>query len=168
MVHKKEYKKLDMKTEEQIILTTKNLLQSLGFKFEEVVCVFDEKHGMYICEIKGADSKTLIGREGETLDSINHLIRRICERGGLDVSIVRSIFLETNNFLTEKIKNLETVAHMMAERAKFFKKDTELDPMRSFERKIIHTFLEGKPNIKTESVGFGKDRRVVIRFFENN
>lgn len=157
-----------MKTEEQIILTTKNLLQSLGFKFEEASCSFNEKHGMYICEIKGGDHRVLVGRDGETLDSINHLIRRICEKNGLDINIVRSIFLETNGFLMEKIKGLETIAHMMAERAKFFKKDTELDPMRSFERKIIHTFLEGKPNIKTESTGFGKDRRVVIRFFENN
>ena len=55
---------------------------------------------------------------------------------------------------------------MMAERARFFKKDTELEPMRAFDRKIVHTFLEGRPNVKTESIGLGSTRRIVVKYFE--
>lgn len=155
-----------MSNEEKIISITKKLLESAGFTFNEVNCQIDDKRGLWICEVKGGDHRELLGKGGEHLDSINHLIRRLCEKEGVELDVVRGIFVEVDGFLKEKIKNLETVAHMMSERVRFFKKETELEPMRAFDRKIIHTFLEGRPNIKTESTGFGKTRRVVIRYFE--
>ncbi len=155
-----------MKNEDKIISITKKLLESSGFSFDDIVYTTDEKYGLCLCEVKGGDHRELVGKDGDNLDSINHLVRRLCEKEGIEVETIRSVFVEVNGFLKEKIKNLETVAHMMAERAKFFKKDTELEPMRAFDRKIIHSFLEGKPNLKTESTGFGKTRRVVIKYFE--
>lgn len=155
-----------MKNEDKIVEITKSLLESAGIAFENINCQMDEKRGFYLCEVIGGDSRDLVGKDGEHLDSISHIVRRLCEKDGMEIEVLRSIFVEANGYLKEKIKNLETVAHMMAERAKFFKKEAELEPMRAFDRKIVHTYLEGKPNIKTESVGFGKTRKVVIKYFE--
>ncbi len=56
---------------------------------------------------------------------------------------------------------------MLAKRARSFKIDVEMDPMTSYERMLVHSHLEGRPNIKTESIGEGKERRLVIKFVED-
>jgi spoIIIJ-associated protein len=53
---------------------------------------------------------------------------------------------------------------MMAERARYFKSNIEVDPMPAFERRIVHMFLEDAKDIKTESEGQGSNRRVVIKY----
>ena len=53
---------------------------------------------------------------------------------------------------------------MMAERARSFQYDVELSPMSAYERLIVHTTLQGAPQVKTESQGEGRNRRVVIRY----
>ena len=57
---------------------------------------------------------------------------------------------------------------MMAERAKYFKSNIEVEPMPANERRIIHMFLEKIPDIKTESEGYGPNRRVVIKYVGSN
>ncbi|MEK7526803.1 MAG: R3H domain-containing nucleic acid-binding protein, partial [Patescibacteria group bacterium] len=56
---------------------------------------------------------------------------------------------------------------IMAERARSFKTNMELEPMSPYERMIIHSALESLPDIKTESVGFGRGRKVVIKYVES-
>jgi spoIIIJ-associated protein len=53
---------------------------------------------------------------------------------------------------------------MMAERARSFQYDVELTPMNAYERLIVHTVLSDSPNVKTESSGEGRNRRVVIKY----
>ena len=53
---------------------------------------------------------------------------------------------------------------MMAERARAFQYDVELTPMSAYERLIIHMTLADAPNVKTESLGEGRNRRVVIKY----
>jgi spoIIIJ-associated protein len=52
----------------------------------------------------------------------------------------------------------------MAERARSFQYDVELSPMSAYERLIVHTTLQNAPNVKTESLGEGRNRRVVIKY----
>ena len=52
----------------------------------------------------------------------------------------------------------------MSERARYFKSNVEVDPMSSFERRIVHEFLATASDLKTESIGFGPSRRVVIKY----
>jgi len=80
-----------------------------------------------------------------------------------------SFFIDVNGYQKKRFENLKNIAHMMAERARYFKSNIEIDPMPAYERRIIHLFLEKNKDIKTESEGFGKDRRVVIKYIgENN
>ena len=119
--------------------------------------------GMLWCMIETPDSRFMIGREGETLRSLNHLVRKIAEKetGTEEIS---NIFIDINGYQKKRFDSLKNIAHMMAERAKYFKSNIEIEPMPANERRIIHMFLEKIPDIKTESEGYGPSRRVIIKY----
>jgi len=121
------------------------------------------ENGMLWCMIETPDSRFMIGREGETLRSLNHLVRKIVEKASGQEEIA-NIFVDINGYQKKRFDSLKNIAHMMAERAKYFKSNIEVDPMPASERRIIHMFLEGIPDIKTESEGYGPNRRVVIKY----
>ena len=72
--------------------------------------------------------------------------------------------LDSGESLLTDFDNLKTIAHMMAERARYFKSNIELDPMPAFERRIVHIFLETGKDLKTDSEGYGPTRNVVIKY----
>ncbi len=110
-------------------------------------------------------------REGEALLALNHLVRRLVEAKMFPMGTKQEelehkndILIDINGFQKKKIEAVKAVAHMMAERARYFKSSVEVDPMSSFERRIVHEFLAGETDLKTESMGFGPSRRVVIKY----
>ncbi len=131
-------------------------------------CEFVEEDGTSWFLIETPDSGFMIGREGETLKSLNYLVQKMAEKDKEDEERI-SFFIDVNGYQKKRFENLKNIAHMMAERARYFKSNIEIDPMPAYERRIIHLFLEKNKDIKTESEGFGKDRRVVIKYIgENN
>jgi len=130
---------------------------------------FSDENGMLWCMIETPDSSFIIGRDGETLRSLNHLVQKIIEKDIIGEREERgpNIFIDVNGYQKKRFENLKNIAHMMAERAKYFKSNIEIDPMPAYERKIIHMFLEGDKDIKTESEGYGPTRRVVIKYVDN-
>ena len=119
--------------------------------------------GMIWCMIETPDSRFMIGREGETLRSLNHLVRKMAEKE-TGVEELSNIFIDINGYQKKRFDSLKNIAHMMAERAKYFKSNIEIEPMPANERRIIHMFLEKIPDIKTESEGYGPSRRVIIKY----
>ena len=107
-----------------------------------------------------------IGHNGEGLFALNHLVRKMIENKMIKTEDgeIPQIMIDINGFQKKRIDNLRAVAHMMAERARYFKSNIEVDPMSAFERRIVHEFLSGATDLKTESVGFGPSRRVVIKY----
>lgn len=130
-------------------------------------CEFSEEAGMFWCEIDTPDSRFLIGKDGENLKSLNYLIHRLVEKNHGEDS-AKSLIIDINGYQRKKLENLKATAYMMAERARYFKSNIEIDPMSAFERRIIHLFLENSKDIKTESTGFGPNRRVVIKYIANS
>jgi len=137
-------------------------------------CEFVDDNGMLWCMIETPDSNFMIGRDGETLHSLNHLVQKIIEKNSPhteskeDKLNKSSIFIDINGYQKKRFENLKNIAHMMAERARYFKSNIEVDPMPAYERKIIHMFLEGAKDLKTESEGYGSNRRVIIKYINNN
>ena len=112
-------------------------------------------------------------RGGEGLFAINHLVRRIIEtrtpKTGIGDSLMtvfgdNNVLIDINGFQKKRVENVRAVAHMMGERARYFKSSIEVDPMSAFERRIVHEFLSNATDLKTESVGMGTSRRVVIKY----
>lgn len=130
-------------------------------------CEFNDENGMLWCIIETPDSGFMIGRDGDTLRSLNHLVQKIVEKDFSPEENSPSIFIDINGYQKKRFENLKNIAHMMAERARYFKSNIEVDPMPAYERKIVHMFLEGAKNIRTESDGVGPNRRVVIKYVED-
>ena len=122
-----------------------------------------------------SDARTLIGMRGDTVYALDTLVKKIYEKqlpaDEIDAALSAQVgertpmfLIDVNNYRTNQIKDLQTKALMMAERARSFQYDVELSPMSSYERLIIHTTLQDVPNVKTESQGEGRNRRVVIKY----
>jgi predicted RNA-binding protein Jag len=112
---------------------------------------------------------------GEALFALNHLARRMIEakvpketkdenKKENSTQEGLGILIDINGFQKKRIENIHAIAHMMAERARYFKSNIEVDPMPAFERRIVHEFLSDATDLKTESQGEGYSRRVVIKY----
>jgi len=128
--------------------------------------IFKDENGILWYMIDTPDSRFIIGREGETLRSLNHIVRKMLEKDS-SLSDTMNLYIDINGYQKKRYDSLKNIAHMMAERAKYFKSNIEIDPMPAGDRRIVHMFLEKTPNIKTESEGYGPNRRVVIKYVEN-
>ncbi|HEY4497699.1 MAG TPA: R3H domain-containing nucleic acid-binding protein [Candidatus Paceibacterota bacterium] len=110
--------------------------------------------------VRTDDSALLIGEGGKNLIALNYLARRLAEKKlGEEIQFI----LDINDYHKKRIEEVKDLARMHAQRVRYFKKDIEMRPMNSYERRIIHTVLQEYPDIKTESTGLGLDRRVVIK-----
>lgn len=157
---------------ETIETILKEFLSSLGFSDAKVNRV--EAVGQTIFSIEAGDnSRQLIGTHGDTVHAIDFLVKKIAEKrlspsavaeGSSETNEPLMFLVDVNDYRTRQIKDLETKALMMAERARSFQYDVELTPMSGYERLIIHTALQNAPNVKTESLGEGRNRRVVIKY----
>lgn len=153
----------------EIIIQT--LLDTMGVSHKGVTRL--DVAGQIVYNIGIDDGKTLIGAHGDTVHAIDFLVKRIVEQqlskkradSDTDTHANESLFLvDVNEYRTRQIRDLQTKALMMAERARSFQYDVELTPMSGYERLIVHTTLQDAPNVKTESQGEGRSRRVVIRY----
>ncbi|MBI5456232.1 hypothetical protein HY969_00660 [Candidatus Kaiserbacteria bacterium] len=136
-----------------------------GIKHEEIA-------GQSIFAIQADDARPLIGMHGDTVHAIDYLVKKIVEKrlapeeNAAQESEPQSwhFLVDVNDYRSKQIRDLQAKALMMAERARSFQYDVELSPMSAYERLIVHTTLADSPNVKTESHGEGRSRRVVIRY----
>ncbi len=154
------------KTQEDALNFVKNLIESMGAKIDSIEIITDPDSEMITISAKSPDSRILIGKDGETLNALSMLLHRYLETNLTAEQKPLPLTLDINDFQKNHIEGLKVKAHMMAERAKFFKSSIELDPMNGYERRVIHTYLEKDKNISTESTGVGKERRIVVTYKE--
>ena len=117
-------------------------------------------------EITGAGSGILIGHHGETLDAIQSLlnlasIRKSDHESGADYV---KIELDIENYRAKREATLRALAKRMAARAVKYKRNVFLEPMNAYERRIIHSELQGVPYVSTHSVGTDKNRKIIITY----
>jgi spoIIIJ-associated protein len=125
--------------------------------------------GQVIYSIQTDDARTLIGMHGDTVHALDTLVKKIYEKRhpvpeGSETERGPMFLVDVNDYRAKQIKDLQSKALMMAERARSFQYDVELSPMSSYERLIVHTALQDAPHVKTESQGEGRNRRVVIKY----
>lgn len=141
----------------------KELLASMGIS--DAAVTQSEVAGQTIFSIQTSEARSLIGAHGDTVHAIDMLVKKIAEKRLPPEGAQNLHFLvDVNDYRVKQIKDLQTKALMMAERARSFQYDVELSPMSAYERLIVHTTLQGAPNVKTESAGEGRNRRVVIKY----
>ena len=110
-------------------------------------------------DISGDDMGVLIGKRGQTLDSIQYLVSLVVNKG--KSSYVR-VKLDTENYRNRRKATLENLAKNIAFKVKKTRRPVYLEPMNPYERRIIHSALQNDPYVTTHSEGEEPCRKVVV------
>lgn len=154
---------------EEIQNLIKELIEKTSVSVNEISITEDKSKTVWFrAEVN--QPHLFLDRGGEALSALNHIVRRIVENKiikndketGAPLGI--NMLIDINGFQKKRVENIHAVAHMMAERARYFKSSIEVDPMSAFDRRIVHEFLSDAVDLKTESLGEGLSRRVVIKY----
>jgi len=120
-----------------------------------------EEDGFYKAEINCSDSGLIIGRKGEVLQALQFITSQVVSRA-YDTHI--RVIIDTENYRERHKAYLEELARKTADKVVKAKRDFMLDPMSSYDRRIIHTCLQNRENISTYSIGDEPYRKIVISF----
>ena len=119
----------------------------------------DTEDGSLVFEIEGEDAGLLIGRRGETLQSLQFLVRMVVSR---QLGRKAFVLIDVENYRQRRADMLRRLARRTAGRVASSGRSSALDPMPPGERRIVHMSLASHPRVMTESEGEGSQRRVVI------
>ena len=134
----------------------KDITEKMGLNLGFSVKAGDDV--VYI-EMDGKDSGTIIGKRGQTLDSIQYLTSLVINK---DRDKYIKVVIDAENYRAKRQKTLEQLANRQAAKVVKTKKYVRLEPMNPYERKIIHATLQQNPDVSTRSEGEEPYRRVVI------
>ncbi|NJN68014.1 MAG: KH domain-containing protein [Chloroflexaceae bacterium] len=112
--------------------------------------------------IEGADEQAMglmIGRRGETLQSLQFLLNMLVSRR---IRRWPQFVVDVGNYRQRRRESLEGLAHRMADRVRQIGRAVTLEPMAAYERRIVHLALRGDETVYTQSMGEGENRKVVI------
>lgn len=107
----------------------------------------------------GDDYGIIIGRRGETLDSIQYLTRLVVNR---DNEEYKRVSINVGDYREKREKTLKALAHKNAAKVAKYGRNVTLEPMNPYERRIIHTAVQDIEGVTSHSIGTDADRRVVI------
>lgn len=144
---------------EKVKTIVEEFLNYLQFSDDVKVNINEEVYILNI-DLDTSNAKDLIGREGRTLASLQHLLRKVISKK-IDKDIL--IELDVNDYKKEKKEQLRDIAQDFADEAVRTKKEKIISNMSPFSRRIIHLELEDRNDVSTESVGEGEDRKLVIK-----
>lgn len=115
--------------------------------------------------MNGADMGILIGKRGQTLDSLQYLVSLVLNR---ETEGYLRVKLDTENYRERRKETLESLAKNIAYKVKRTKHPVSLEPMNPYERRIIHSTLQGDKYILTRSEGEDPFRHVVVSLKRDN
>ena len=126
------------------------------------VIIHDDGNGEALMEITGAGAGLLIGHHGDTLDAFQYLVNLAANKKETDERKYTRISVDIENYREKREQTLRALADRMAQKVKKTGRSVTLDPMNSYERRIIHAQVQGIEGVSTNSVGSDSNRRVVI------
>lgn len=122
--------------------------------------VYNKTDGSLTIDLSGENMGILIGKRGQTLDSLQYLTGLVLNKGK---NVYVKIKLDTENYRARRKETLENLARGIAFKVKKTKRQVVLEPMNPYERRIIHSTLQGNRNVETFSEGEEPYRHVVVR-----
>ena len=140
-----------------------DVLGAMGMN-AEVKVVIDENEGSVDVELVGENMGVLIGKRGQTLDSLQYLVSLVANKEAEGYFRVK---LDTENYRARRKETLESLAKNIAYKVKRTRKPVSLEPMNPYERRIIHSALQNDKYVATRSEGEEPYRKVVIYLKKN-
>jgi len=125
----------------------------------EIAAVYDESQRTLEEDLSGDEMGVLIGKRGQTLDSLQYLISLVVNKGTNEYIRVK---VDTENYRQRRKETLENLAKNIAYKVKRTRRPVSLEPMNPYERRIIHSALQNDRYVTTHSEGDEPFRRVVV------
>jgi len=125
----------------------------------EITVSFDEEEKTMNINIVGEDMGVLIGKRGQTLDSLQYLVSLVVNKESEDYIKVK---LDTENYRERRKETLENLAKNIAYKVRKTGKSVSLEPMNPYERRIIHSALQNDKYVETHSEGEEPYRKIVV------
>jgi predicted RNA-binding protein Jag len=133
----------------------KNILSGMGFSDYRLEMSEDgNRNAVFIYENENLVRENL----PSIVESLNHILQMIAKKND-----ARGIFLDINNYRQERETLIAELARAAAKKAVATKQEVSLPAMNGYERRIVHVELAVHPDVKTESIGEGKSRYIVIK-----
>lgn len=132
-------------------------LKAMGMEVELTSVI--EEDGSLTVDMKGENMGILIGKRGQTLDSLQYLANRVANKH--QDGYVR-VKLDTENYRARREETLKHLAKNIAHKVKRNRRPVALEPMNPYERRIIHSALQSDPYVTTHSEGEEPYRKVVV------
>lgn len=136
----------------------KKVFEAMGMQVQ-VETSFDAAEGELLVVMTGEDMGILIGKRGQTLDSLQYLVSLVVNR---ETEGYMRVKLDTENYRERRKETLETLAKNISYKVKRTKRPVSLEPMNPYERRIIHSALQNDKYVMTRSEGEDPYRHVVI------
>ena len=153
-----ELAKVNDETVAACVKFVSDVLNAMGMKDAKVTSKIDEEGALSI-DVEGSNMGILIGKRGQTLDSLQYLTNRVANK--MQEGYVR-VKLDTEDYRRRRKETLENLAKNIASKVKRTRRAVSLEPMNPYERRIIHSALQADPAVSTHSEGEEPYRRVVV------
>lgn len=142
--------------------TAKDFLKDVFEAMDLTVVVnvkYDEVENMMDIDLSGDDMGVLIGKRGQTLDSLQYLVSLVVNKNAENYIRVK---VDTENYRQRRKETLENLAKNISYKVKRTKRPVSLEPMNPYERRIIHSALQNDKYVTTHSEGDEPFRHVVV------
>ena len=144
--------------EESVKEFLKSVFSAMEMEVEIIVKINEEEKTIDV-ELKGEDMGILIGKRGQTLDSLQYLTNLAVNKNSENYYKVK---VDTEDYRKRRKDTLENLAKNIAYKVKRTKRSVELEPMNPFERRVIHSALQNDRFVTTHSEGEEPYRHVVV------
>lgn len=135
-----------------------DVLTAMGLH-TEIAMNYDEEEKTINLNIEGDDMGVLIGKRGQTLDSLQYLVSLVVNKESEEYIKVK---LDTENYRERRKETLENLARNISFKVKKTRRSVALEPMNPYERRIIHSALQNDKFVETHSEGEEPYRKVVV------
>ena len=146
--------------EERAIVFLRDVFASMNLGEVEITSKYNTNDGCLEVAFEGEDMGILIGKRGQTLDSLQYLTSLVVNKGKANYIRVK---LDTEDYRRRRKETLENLARGIAYKVKKTRKPVVLEPMNPYERRIIHSALQGNKYVETVSEGEEPYRHVVVK-----
>lgn len=140
-----------------------DVFNAMNMEVEIIITKSDDEKNVNV-ELKGKEMGVLIGKRGQTLDSLQYLTNLAV---GKQVSEFVKVRIDTENYRKRRRDTLENLAKNIAYKVKRTKRSVSLEPMNPFERRVIHSALQNDKYVNTHSEGEEPYRYVVVTLKKN-
>ena len=155
------------------VITINDVLSYLKNKMNEILKLMNIESNLEVrrndesveINIFSNHNSILIGKEGKTLDSLQSIMRQVLQK---ETASDLKLILDVENYKEHRITNIERTARKIAREVAKTKVEANLEPMNSYERRVVHNTLSKNKYVYTESIGEEPNRYVAIKLKEES